>query len=108
MLGAEHVAVQVCDPLPARRRHVQVRDRLVQVGRDAAPVEVGIALDQVGRGGVAELAVKADLLELIEQRIGLLQVERVAELPDQVRGLDQPSPPGPPAGSRRAGPSESG
>jgi hypothetical protein len=43
MLGAEHMAVQVGDPLATCRRHVQVADGLLQVRRDARPIKVGIA-----------------------------------------------------------------
>src|SRR5829696_3994279 len=85
VLCAEHMAMQVGDPLAPRRGDVQVGDSFLQVGRDTVPVEVGIALDQVGRRGIAELAVEADLLELVEQRVRLLQVERVSQLTDQVR-----------------------
>jgi len=69
VLGAEHVAMQVGDPLPPRRRHVQAAVGLLETGRDAVPVEIGIALDQVGRGSVAELAVEADLLGLVEEAL---------------------------------------
>src|SRR5215213_12012640 len=56
---------------------------------DTVPVEIGIAFDQVGRGGVAELPIEADLLELVEERVGLLHVERISELTDQIRRLHQ-------------------
>ena len=49
VLSAEYMAVKVGDPLPARRRHVQVRNGLLQVRRDAGPVKVGITLDEIGR-----------------------------------------------------------
>ena len=90
MLGAEHVTVQVRDPLPPRGGDVQMRNRFLQMGRDAVPVEIGKALDQVRWRRVTELTVQPDLLELLEQRVGLLEVERIAELPDQIGSLDQP------------------
>jgi hypothetical protein len=93
VLGSEYLAVQVSDPLPPRRRHVQVRDGFFQVRRDAGPVKVGKALNQIRRRGIAKPAVEAELLELVIKGIGLLQVEKVAKLADQVSGLDQPSLP---------------
>jgi hypothetical protein len=42
------------------------------------------ALDQVGRRGIAELAVQTDLLELVKQGVGLLQVERIRNLREDV------------------------
>ena len=41
---------------------------------------------------VAELPVGADLLEFGEEGVGLLRIERVAELADQVGGEHQPAP----------------
>jgi hypothetical protein len=49
VLGAEHMTVQVSDPLPPRRRHVQVANGFFQVRRDAGPIKVGKAIDQIRR-----------------------------------------------------------
>src|SRR5215218_3281551 len=62
VLCAEHMAMQVGDPLAPCRGDVQVGNCFLQVGRDTVPVEVGITLDQVCRRGVAELTVEANLL----------------------------------------------
>ena len=48
-LGAEDVAVEVGDPLPAARGDVEIADRGLHVGRDAVPVELRIEVDEIGR-----------------------------------------------------------
>ena len=54
------------------------------------PIEPRILLDQVGGGFVAELPIAADFLEFVEESVGLLRIERIAELADEVGGLDEP------------------
>src|SRR5215213_4646348 len=84
------MAMQVSDPLSPRRGYIEASDRLVEVGRDAGPIKVRKALHEVRGRRIAELAVEPDLLELVVERVRLLEVERIAELADQIRGLDEP------------------
>src|ERR1700683_3026518 len=58
--------------------------------RNRVPVKTGKFLDKVGRGGVTELPVAAEFLELVEQRIGLPRIQGIPKLPDQIGGLNQP------------------
>ena len=53
------------------------------------PVELRIFVDDVGRRLVAERLGQADLVEFVEQRIGLAHVVGIAELADQVGGAQQ-------------------
>src|SRR5260363_277582 len=87
-LGAKHIGIEIGDPLPASGRHVEIADFGLDVRRDAVPIELRVAMDDVGRRIIAELAVDADLLELVVQRIGLADVVRIAELPDEICGAD--------------------
>src|SRR6201996_3188648 len=88
-LGAEHVAVEIGDPLPPARGDVEIADRGLYVRRDAVPEELRIEIDEVGRRGIAELAVQAGFLEFVIQRIRLADVMGIAELADQVGGAQQ-------------------
>ena len=90
-LGAEHVGVEVGDPLPAVGSDVQIADRGLHVGSDAVPVELWVLVDEIGRRLVAELAVEAGLLEFVVERVGLADVVRIAELPDQIGGRIRPA-----------------
>ena len=48
-------------------------------------------LDEIGWRIIAKLPVQPDLLELIVKGIRLFQVQRIAELSNQISGLHQPS-----------------
>src|SRR3954466_12543321 len=56
-LGAEHVAVEVGDPLPPDLGLVEVADLGLDVRCDAVPIELRIAVHDVGWRIVAELAI---------------------------------------------------
>src|ERR1700742_787745 len=73
-LGAEDVAVQVGDPLAPAGGHVQVAYLGLDMRGYAVPVELRIAIDDIGRGIVAQLTVDADLFELMVERVGLAQI----------------------------------
>src|SRR5580704_316622 len=90
VLGVENVIVQVGDPLAAGGRQAQIFHPLLEMSRDRVPVKSGELLDQVSRSRIAVLPVAAELLELVEQRIGLPRIEGIAKLPDQIGGLNQP------------------
>src|SRR5271154_1477880 len=92
MLGAKDIGVEAVDPLPPARGHVQVADGALNVRRHAVPIELRIFVDQVRRRFVAELPVQADFLEFIEERIGLSQIVRIAELTDEISGPQQRGP----------------
>ena len=48
-----------------------------------------VFVDQVGGRFIAELPVQADFLKLVEERVRLPQIVRIAELADQVGGPQQ-------------------
>src|SRR5437763_15649658 len=61
VLGAKYVMVQVCNPLPARDSHIEVRDGFGQVLGNAIPIELWVTLHKVRRRSVAQLPVHSDL-----------------------------------------------
>ena len=81
--------MEVRDPLPAGRRHIQVFYSVVEVHRDAVPEKRRVLLNNVGRRRIAKLPVGADLFELPIERVCLARVQGIAELPDEIGGLDQ-------------------
>ena len=89
MLHHEDMGVEVGEPQPALRRHVEGVDGLAEKRLDLGPEEAGIVIGHVGRRAVAQELVDADLLELVEQRIELAGVERIAELADEVGGAHE-------------------
>src|SRR5580698_2239071 len=58
--------------------------------RNGVPVECRELLNEVGGRGVAELPVAAELLELVEERVGFPRIQRVSKLPDQIGRLNEP------------------
>src|ERR1700728_4909411 len=85
-LGAEHVAVEVGDPLPSTRGNVEIADGGLDMRGHAVPVELRIEVGKIGGRGITELLVHADFLELVIQRIGFAQIMRIAELADEIGG----------------------
>ena len=84
-LDGEDVAVKRRGPLLALHRHIEIAQRLADVILHLVPEELGVALDHVGRGVIAELFGNAVLDEFIVERIHLAQVERVSQLADEIR-----------------------
>src|ERR1700736_722008 len=78
--GAEHVAIEIGDPLPSARRFVEVAYFSLDMRRHAVPVELRIAIDDVGGRIIAKLAIHADFLELMVERVGLPDVIMIADL----------------------------
>src|SRR5579871_1821945 len=87
--GAKHVAVEIGYPLSPARGDVEIADRRPYVRRHAVPVELRVEVDEVGRRGIAELAVHPGLLEFVIERVRLADVVGIAELADQVGGAQQ-------------------
>jgi hypothetical protein len=85
----QHMVMEIGNPLPAGNGQAQIFDALVEMHRDRVPKEFRIFVDEIGRRRIAELAVHADFFKFIKQRVDLLGVHGIAELPDQVGGLDQ-------------------
>src|SRR3954468_18055834 len=85
------MAVQVRNPLPPGCCHVQIAHSFCGMRRDTGPVKIREALNEIGWRGVPKLPVEPNLLELIEQRVGLLQVQRIPKLPHQIGPLHQSS-----------------
>ena len=65
----------------------QAAQRLGHIGPYLGPEESRIGLGDVGRGGVAELRIDADLGELVEQRVELARLKRIGK-----RSADLTSP----------------
>src|SRR5882724_7033372 len=81
--------VEVRDPLPAGRRHIQVFYSVVEMHRDAVPEKRRVLLNNVGRRRIAQLAVGTDLLKFPIERVCLARVQGIAELSDEIGSLDQ-------------------
>src|SRR5882672_9612202 len=81
--------MEVRDPLPAGRRHIQVFYSVVEMHRDAVPEKRRVLLNNVGRRRIAQLPVGTDLLKFPIERVCLARVQGIAKLPDEVGGLDQ-------------------
>src|ERR1700730_18008710 len=88
-LRAEDVMLQVCDPLPAGSRHVQIFYPVVEVHRDAVPEKRRVPFHNIGGRRIAKLPVGADLLELPIERVCFARIQGIAKLPDEIGGLDQ-------------------
>ena len=69
----------------------QAAQRLGHIGPYLGPEESRIGLGDVGRGGVAELRIDADLGELVEQRVELARIKRIGKLPDEIGRPDKPA-----------------
>src|ERR1700692_4544257 len=78
--GAEDVAVEVGDPLAAARGLVEIADFGLDMRRHAFPVELRVAIDDVGGRIIAELAVDADFFELVVEGVGFSEVVGISEL----------------------------
>src|SRR3954454_25047522 len=88
--GAEHVAVEIGDPLPADLGLIEIADLGLDVRCDAVPIELRITIHDVGRRVVTELAVDADLLELVVERFALAQIVGTPKLSDEVGRTQDP------------------
>ena len=91
MLHLEHVAIKIGDPLPPLDREFKITKRIPDERLDLAPEEARILVGHIGRAGVAEPCIAADLLELVEQRVELSRIEGVGELADQIGSPQQPA-----------------
>src|ERR1700730_4967645 len=67
---AEDVAIEICNPLASARRHVEVANFGLDMRRHAVPVELRIAVDDVGGRNVAGLGVEGDLLVILGDGAG--------------------------------------
>ena len=72
------------DPLPAGGRQAEIFHALFEMHRDSVPIKAWKLLNEVGRRRITELPVAAELLELVEKRVGLPRIQGVPKLPDQV------------------------
>src|SRR5260370_4265703 len=88
--GAENVAIQVRNPLASARRHVEVAYFGLDMRRHAVPVELRIAIDDVGGRIVSQLAIDANLFELVVEPVRLPDVFGITELPDEIRRTGDP------------------
>ena len=46
--GAEDIAIKIGDPLPSARRDIEVANGLLDVHRYTAPIELRIAINEIG------------------------------------------------------------
>ena len=46
--GAEDITIKACDPVPPARRHVEIPYFGLNVRRDAVPIKLRVAIDDVG------------------------------------------------------------
>src|SRR5882672_10481824 len=89
MLDREDVAVEGRGPLLALHGHFEIPQSVADIALDLAPIELRIAVDHVGRTGIAKLLVNAGFDEFVVERVQFARVERIAQLTDQIAGPDQ-------------------
>src|ERR1700730_11764923 len=89
MLDLEDVAVEGRDPLLTLHGHLEITQGITDIALDLIPVELRVAVDHIGRTSVTELLVDAGLGEFVVERVQFAQVERIAQLTDQIAGPDQ-------------------
>src|SRR5262245_33792108 len=89
MLDREDVAVEGRGPLFALYGHLEIAQRVADITLDLAPIELRIGVDKIGGTGIAELLAGAGFEKFIVERVQFAQVERVAQLTNQVAGPDQ-------------------
>ena len=85
----EHVRIQIGDPLLAFLGHLQIAERIADIGPDHLPEEAGVRCPQIVRGRVSALLGLAGFPEFGKQRRRLAQVADVGQLADQVGGAKQ-------------------
>ena len=79
-LGTKDVAVKAGNPATPTRGDIEVTDSGMDVRSDAIPIKFRIFIDQVGGRFVAKLFVQTNFLKFVEERIGLFQIVRVAQV----------------------------
>src|SRR6516164_973759 len=90
MLDGEDVAVESSDPLLTLHRHLEIAQGVTDIALDLAPIELWIVVNQIGGTVIAELLAYTGFGEFVVERVQLARVERIAQLPDQIRGPDEP------------------
>src|SRR4051812_24118827 len=68
-LCPEHVAVEICYPLPPARRDIEITYRRLNLRSDVVPVELRILVNDVCRRVVTKGFVQPDFFKFAEQRI---------------------------------------
>src|SRR5207237_3625689 len=81
---SEDITVKIRNPLASARRHVEIAYCGLNVRCHAVPVELLIAVDDVGGRCIAKLAVHAYFFKLMIEGIGFPDVVGIAELSDEI------------------------
>src|SRR5215471_8168152 len=89
MLDRKDVAVERRGPLLALHGHLEISQSVTDISLDLAPIELWIAVDHICGTGIAEPFVNAVFDEFVVERIQFAEVERIAQLADQIAGPDQ-------------------
>src|SRR6185312_4668845 len=89
VLDRENVAVEGRRPALALNGHLKITESVADIALDLVPIELRIAIDHVGRTLIAELFVDAIFDQFTVECIQLAQVERIAQLTDQIACPDQ-------------------
>ena len=89
MLNGKHMRIQGGQPLLARLRQAQIVDPVTDIAMHHLPVELRIGTPQVVRGRIAQACINAGFCKLIEERREFVQIARVGQLPNQIRGPHQ-------------------
>jgi hypothetical protein len=83
--GTKDIGAEAGNPVASDLRHVEIANFGLDVGRHGVPLEMRIAIDDVGGRVMAKLAVDADFFEFTIERVGLPDVVGIAEWSDESR-----------------------
>ena len=90
MLGTENMIVEVRNPLLPGSGGVKVSHRCADMLGHAVPEESWILIREVSGRQISKLPVHSNFLELAKQGVRLSRIERIAQLTNEVGGLNQP------------------
>src|SRR4249920_1118641 len=90
-LCTKNIVVQIRDPLPPARCDIEEADRILDMRRYAAPIELRILIGKIGWRSITELLVHPNLFKFVIKRIGFAKIMWVAQLTDKVGSADQHS-----------------
>jgi hypothetical protein len=86
MFNHTDMGIEVGQPKAPLRRHIKGIDGLAKERLDLGPEAVRIVIRYVSGRRIAQHLVDPDLLKFMKQGIQLPWVQRITELPDEIRG----------------------
>jgi hypothetical protein len=91
MLHLKDIGVQICDPLSAINRELQISERVPDEWLDLAPEKAGVLVGNISGRRVAQERGATHLRKLVEEGVELARIEWIGQLPNQIRRPKQAS-----------------